>query len=135
MTSRITLTLLSLVVAVQAEAAQVRAVAPTTAAPLVLRPGLVITTSARVARRTYQLPANPSVDSAVIVIRGNDITVDFDGAVLRGTPVDADPDAAAGVAVRIDGGHNVRIFNNQVKNNNTSNFGATATSLFPSNGL
>ena len=115
MTSRIAITLLSLVLAVRTGAAQARAVAPTAAAPLVLRPGLVITTSARVARRTYRLPANPSVDSAVIIIRGNDITVDFDGAVLRGTPADADPDAAAGVAVRVEGGHNVRIVNATIR--------------------
>ena len=32
-----------------------------------LRRGLVITTSARVARRVYRLPAHPSIDSAVII--------------------------------------------------------------------
>ena len=76
---------------------------------LVLRPGLVITKSARIARRVYRLPANPSVDSALIIIRGNDITVNFNGAELRGTPDDAAPDQGAGVAIRLDGGRNVRI--------------------------
>ncbi|MEO7456271.1 MAG: NosD domain-containing protein, partial [Gemmatimonadaceae bacterium] len=82
---------------------------------LALRPGLVITSSARIARRIYQLPANPSVDSAVIAIRGSDITVDFNGAELRGTPTTSDPDEGAGVAIRVDGGRNVRIVNARVR--------------------
>jgi hypothetical protein len=44
---------------------------------IALRPGLVITHSVRVAPRTYRLPADSSLDSAVITIRGDDITVDF----------------------------------------------------------
>ncbi len=85
-------------------------------APLVeLRSGQVITTSVRIARRVYDLRAHPSVDSAVIIIRGNDITVDFNGAELRGTPLSADPDVAAGVAIRVDGGRNVRIRNARVR--------------------
>ena len=107
--------LLPLAVAFQTIAAPSQPAARSSAAPLVLRPGLVITTSARVARRTYRLPAHPSVDSAVIVIRGNDITVDFDGAELQGTSSGADPDQAAGVAIRIEGGHNVRILRARVR--------------------
>ena len=60
-----------------------------------LRPGLVITQSARVVRRAYRLRANPSADSALIVIRGDNITVDFNGAELLGSPRGADPDDAA----------------------------------------
>ncbi len=82
---------------------------------LVLRPGLVITHSTRIARRVYQLRASPSLDSAVIVIRGNDITVDFNGAELRGAPTGADPDAGAGVAIRVEGGRHVRIVNARVR--------------------
>ncbi|MEP6999816.1 MAG: NosD domain-containing protein, partial [bacterium] len=80
-----------------------------------MRRGLVITASTRIARRVYQLPANPSVDSAVIIIRGDNITVDFNGAELAGAPRDADPDAAIGVAIRVEGGRNVRILNARVR--------------------
>ena len=80
-----------------------------------LRRGLVITTSARVARRVYRLPAHPSIDSAVIIIRGDDITVDFAGAEMRGVRDGADPDVAEGVAIRIDGGRNVRVLNARVR--------------------
>jgi parallel beta-helix repeat protein len=85
-------------------------------APVVeLRHGLVITKSVRIAKRVYDLRAHPSIDSAVIVIRGNDITVDFNGAELRGAPLNADPDAGAGVAIRVEGGRNVRIRNARVR--------------------
>jgi parallel beta-helix repeat protein len=76
-----------------------------------LRAGLVITSSVRVSPRVYDLPAPASMDSSVIVIRGDDIVVDFAGAEMRGTALSADPDAGTGVAIRIDGGRNVTIRN------------------------
>jgi parallel beta-helix repeat protein len=76
-----------------------------------LRPGLVITTSVRVTPATYRLGAPASPDSALIVVLGDNITVDFAGARLEGTPAGAPPDSASGVAVRIDGGRNIRIEN------------------------
>ncbi|HEX6053034.1 MAG TPA: right-handed parallel beta-helix repeat-containing protein [Gemmatimonadaceae bacterium] len=80
-----------------------------------LRPGLVITRSVRVAPRTYRLPAPASLDSAVIVVRGDGITVDLSGATLVGAPEGADPDAGAGVAIRVEGGRNVRITNGRIR--------------------
>jgi len=74
-----------------------------------LRPGMVITRSVRLQPGTYRLPAPASLDSAVVTIRGNDITVDMSGVTLEGIAPDADPDLATGVAVRIDGGRNVRV--------------------------
>ena len=80
-----------------------------------LRPGLVITKSARVAPRIYRLSAPESLDSSVITIRGDDITVDFAGATLQGMPTDSAPDLAQGVAIRVDAGRNVRILNAHVR--------------------
>jgi parallel beta-helix repeat protein len=80
-----------------------------------LEPGLVITRSARIAADTYRLRAPTSLDSALIVIRGDDLTVDFRGATLDGAPRGADPDAGAGVAIRIEGGRNVRVQNARVR--------------------
>ena len=80
-----------------------------------LRPGLVITHSVRVVPRAYRLPAPASLDSAVITIRGDDLTVDFAGARLEGMDSHADPDQAVGVAVRVDGGHDVRILNARIR--------------------
>jgi parallel beta-helix repeat protein len=77
--------------------------------------GMVITHSVHIAPGTYRIHAPAALDSAVITIRGDNITVDFRGAALEGSPVTADPDQAAGVAVRIEGGHNVKILNARVR--------------------
>ena len=76
---------------------------------------MVITQSTRVVPRTYRLAASASPDSAVITIRGDNITVDFAGATLDGSATDAPPDAASGVGIRVDGGRNVRILNAHVR--------------------
>ena len=80
-----------------------------------LRHGMIITTSVRIVPRTYRLRAPESTDSSAIVIRGDDITVDFTGSVLEGSSPNADPDRAAGVAVRVDGGRNVTIRNARIR--------------------
>ena len=72
-------------------------------APVVLTPGMVITRSVRVAPRVYRFTGAP------IVIRGDNITVDFAGATLQGVDSTADPDQAVDTAIVVDGGHNVRI--------------------------
>src|ERR1051325_576103 len=82
-----------------------------TAPAITLERGLVLTKSARISPRTYRLSAPTSLDSAVVVIHGDNITVDFDGATLEGTDPSADPDVANGIAIRIDGGSHVRILN------------------------
>jgi parallel beta-helix repeat protein len=85
-------------------------------APVIeLRRGLVITQSVRVVKRTYRLAASASLDSAVITIRGDGVTVDFGGATLEGAAPEADPDLAQGVAIRVEGGRDVRILNARVR--------------------
>src|SRR6185503_16855362 len=69
-----------------------------------LRAGLVITQSARVAPGLYRVAVPASLDSGVITIRGNNITVDFAGATLEGIAPDSAPDLARGVAIRVEGG-------------------------------
>jgi parallel beta-helix repeat protein len=55
------------------------------------------------------------MDSAVITIRGDNITVDFAGATMAGAALDANPDMAEGVAIRVEGGSNVRIVNARIR--------------------
>ncbi|MEO8333914.1 MAG: NosD domain-containing protein [bacterium] len=107
--------ILFLFLACQPAAAQSATRPRAATAEIELRRGMVITSSVRIARHVYSLPANPSLDSAIIVIRGDDITVDFNGAELRGAPGAALPDEAAGVAIRIDAGHNVRVVNARIR--------------------
>lgn len=95
----------------RAQSADARTSLPT----ITLHAGMVITTSARVAPRVYRLRAPASLDSAVITVRGDDVTVDFAGASMEGMAPRTDPDRAAGVAIQIDGGHNVRILHARVR--------------------
>jgi parallel beta-helix repeat protein len=76
---------------------------------------MVITHSVRVVPRTYRLTAPASLDSAVLTIRGDDVTVDFAGAALEGLAPESDPDLAQGVAIRVDGGRNVRILHARIR--------------------
>ena len=76
-----------------------------------LKHGLVITQSARVVPRVYELPSIAPADSPIIVIRGDNITVDFAGALLQGAPSDSNPDLGRGIAIYVDRGSNVRILN------------------------
>lgn len=80
-----------------------------------LVPGMVITHSVRVSPRTWRVSATGAHADGAIVIRGNDITVDFGGATLEGTPATLDPDLATGVAIRVDGGRNIRIVNARIR--------------------
>src|ERR1041384_5703031 len=76
---------------------------------VVLRSGMVITRSARGAPRGYRFPAPASPDSAVITVRGGPLNLDFAGATPEGADPNAAPDAAAGVAIRVEGGHGIKI--------------------------
>jgi nitrous oxidase accessory protein NosD len=51
----------------------------------------------------------------VITVRGDDITLDFAGATMEGLPPESNPDLASGVAVRVEGGRNVRILNARIR--------------------
>jgi nitrous oxidase accessory protein NosD len=75
----------------------------------------VITKSVTVKPKLYRLNAHPSTDSAVIVIRGSDITVDLTGVTIAGAELYSDPDRFSGVAIKIDGGKNVTITGGTVR--------------------
>lgn len=80
-----------------------------------LRSGMVITQSVRIAPRVYKFAGPQKLDSALVIIRGNNVTVDFAGATMQGVEPGTNPDEAAGVAVRIEGGSNVRIVNARIR--------------------
>src|SRR5262249_4719774 len=78
-------------------------------------PGLVISHSVRVRPGVYRLRAPASLDSAVITVRGDNLTVDLRGVELQGQGPTADPDLASGVALRIEGGRNVRVVGGRIR--------------------
>ncbi|HKC41317.1 MAG TPA: NosD domain-containing protein [Gemmatimonadales bacterium] len=76
-----------------------------------LQPGMIITRSVLVVPKTYQF----SRGSPPIVIRGDNITVDFRGAVLEGISPDSAPDFATDTAIVIEGGNAVRVENARIR--------------------
>ncbi len=69
-----------------------------------LKAGLAIERTSRVKPGVYRLPSDSNDGSrAAITVRGKDITVDFGGAILEGTPQTVDPDQRAGTAIRVEG--------------------------------
>jgi len=77
--------------------------------PIELQPGMIITQSVQVVPKTYRLAGPP------IIVRGDNITVDFRGATLEGIDPQADPDQARDTAIVIDGGSNIRIIQARIR--------------------
>ncbi|HEX6316912.1 MAG TPA: right-handed parallel beta-helix repeat-containing protein [Gemmatimonadaceae bacterium] len=82
-------------------------------APLRPAAGMVITRSTTFRPGTYRLSV--PAESALIVVRGDSVTLDFTGVVLEGQDPSSDPDQARGIAVRIDGGRNVRVIGGRIR--------------------
>ena len=86
---------------------------PLQSAAVTLTQGMVITHSARITPRDYRLTSSQQLRKAgeelipifkpAIIIRGNNITVDFGKAVLRGTPENVDPDQRFGLGLLVEG--------------------------------
>ncbi len=79
-----------------------------------LRPGMVITKSTTIRPGTYRLPV-ASGDSSVIVVRGDSLTLDLTSVTIEGMAPDSAPDLAAGTAIRVEGGRNVRIIGGRIR--------------------
>jgi nitrous oxidase accessory protein NosD len=74
-----------------------------------LTQGMVIERSVTIRPGTYRLSGSADLKTPAITIRGENITVDFNGATLIGSADTVDPDQFAGVAVLVDGGSKVTI--------------------------
>jgi nitrous oxidase accessory protein NosD len=79
-----------------------------------LTQGMVIDRSITIRPGTYRLSSR-HIEAPVITIRGEGITVDFNGAVLVGGPEEADPDSYTGTGVLIDGGRGITVKNATVR--------------------
>ncbi len=77
-----------------------------------LVPGVIIDRSASIEADHYRIPSD---STGAVIIRGDNITIDFSGAVLDGARTGQSPDAFAGVGIRIEGGANIVIKNAVVR--------------------
>lgn len=73
--------------------------------------GMKITKSVKIKKALYKLDAFDSLNKAVIIIEGNDITVDFNNAVLKGSNLKKKPDEFFGTAIIIRNSERVTIRN------------------------
>jgi hypothetical protein len=78
---------------------------------ITLKKGMTITRSATIKKGIYQLDGFDGLNGAVVVIEGNNITVDFNNAVLKGSTRKRHPDEFFGIAVQIKSGKNITIKN------------------------
>lgn len=76
-----------------------------------LTAGMVIERSITVRPGVHRLSSSADLRTLAITIRGENITIDFNGATLAGVAQTADPDTFAGVGVLIDGGSKVTVRN------------------------
>ena len=81
--------------------------------PEELRPGMVITSSLQVKKGSYRLNGHDSLNRPVIRIRGNNITVDFNDALLQGSNNKQLPNEFYGLALLIEG-NNITLKNARV---------------------
>jgi len=81
----------------------------------VLTKGLRISKSLKAKKQTYKFDAPGSMEEGMIVIEGNNITVDFNNSVLKGSNTKKNPDEFFGVAILIKGGKNITIKNLKAK--------------------
>lgn len=72
---------------------------------------MVITESTTIRPDRYIFPGGDSLNHPVLTIRGDNITVDFQGTQLIGAADTIAPDAYAGLALRIGPGRNITIRN------------------------
>jgi parallel beta-helix repeat protein len=76
-----------------------------------LTKGMVLTKTTRIKEQVYKLDAAGALDQGVIIIEGDNITVDFNNAQLQGSNTKKTPDEFAGVALLIRNGKNITIKN------------------------
>src|SRR5690348_15326783 len=79
-----------------------------------LTPRLLISKSTAVATRIYRIPSDEKLEHPAIEIRGDNLTVDFHGATLEGTPVETEPNNRKGLGLLVHG-NNVTIKNLHVR--------------------
>src|SRR6266496_2003049 len=73
--------------------------------------GMKITKTLRIKSGVYKLDASDSFDQPVIIIEGDNITVDFNNAILKGSNAKKSPDEFFGVGIIIRNSKNVIIKN------------------------
>ena len=73
--------------------------------PVELKAGMIINSSVVIKKTVYSLNGQQSVERSVILIQGNNITVDFNGSTLFGSNNKQWPNEFYGLAILVKGNH------------------------------
>jgi parallel beta-helix repeat protein len=73
--------------------------------------GMIITKTTKIRKGVYKMDASEVSGSSVITITGNNITIDFNNALLKGSNKKANPDDFFGIGIIITNSKNVTIKN------------------------
>jgi parallel beta-helix repeat protein len=73
--------------------------------------GMKITKTTKIKKAIYRIDAMDASGSSVILISGNNITIDFNNALLKGSNKKSRPDEFFGIGIRITNSKNVTIKN------------------------
>src|SRR5436190_2179779 len=76
-----------------------------------LTKGMKISKSVKIKKAIYKLDAADSLNKPVILVEGNNITIDFNNCILKGSNSKKNPDEFFGVAVLIHNSNHVTIKN------------------------
>lgn len=76
---------------------------------------MLIDRSVTIRAGSYRLPASEDLKTPAITVRGSNITIDMNGALLEGSPASTDPDQFAGLGILIDGGSHVTVKNATIR--------------------
>lgn len=68
-----------------------------------LTPQMLIQSSRIIAKGVYRIPTGENLKTPAIRIQGNNITIDFKGAILEGSAPTIDPDQRKGLALLVQG--------------------------------
>jgi len=74
---------------------------------LIPKKGMVLKKSARIKKGTYALEGYDSLNRAVLVIEGNNIVIDFNGALFQGNGKGETPDRFSGLAAVVKKGEKI----------------------------
>ena len=80
-----------------------------------LASGMKISKNTRIRKGVYKIDAPAKMEKAVIIIEGNNITIDFNNSELKGSNKTKKPDEFAGVAILIQNSKNITIKNLKAK--------------------
>ena len=80
-----------------------------------LTSGMKITKSMKIKKAVYRIDATANTEGSLITIEGNDITLDFNNAELKGSNKKINPDEFFGIAIIIKNSKNVTIKNLKVR--------------------